>query len=509
MYPSLPYPGYSWSMNHHMGVADERNLYALVWAAETFKRNRDPIQDIDSYLIANNILTKNVRSDTKQASPFRDYQQVPSELGLLVSRQFQEHISLTPIGLAFVEKTISYEMLMTLQLLRYQYPNGHRSSISTSLRRQITGTQYSNFQTLIELQTATGVQIRPGILVWRVLFALRERGENPYLTDKEVQYFLLPCKTHADTQNAINAIIIARRTRTVPSIRVSRDIQEWFRFLFYSPIFAAAPRNSIRISDFGMRQAQEINGICTQLERPSTFWIPNNQNQFDNLLWYVHFGAIDLSIDLAIEPATGEVPVEVSGRDGADDERVFSNRVQNINLRPFNPDNLLEDNDPQDGDATNNQVITYEASLSRGQHILHDNMIVLIADTCQRNGGQVFDDPQSVDLLIGFQNHEFMVEVKSVTARNFVQRLRLALGQLLHYDYLRSTRSQIPRRKVIAVTAHVPSNSWCIPFLNNHLDVDLLSLDSQGLNIRSNFALSSRLFTIADPQASLFEGITQ
>ena len=509
MYPSLPYPGYSWSMNHHMGVANERNLYALVWAAETFKRNRDPIQDIDSYLIANNILTTNVRGDTGQASPFRDYQQVPSELGLLVSRQFQEHITLTPIGLAFVENTISYEELMTLQVLRYQYPNGHRSSISPALRRQLAGTQYRNYQTLTELQATTGVQIRPGVLVWRVLLALHERGENPFLTNKEIQEFLVPCARHSDSQYAINALIAARRAGTAINTGVSRVIQEWFRFLLHSRIFAPGPRSTIRISDFGLEHAEEIDEICEQLEKPETFWIPSSENDFGNLSWHMHFGSIDLSINLLIEPTMDGLPVEENDRDGADDERGLGVKAQNINLRPFDPDNLLEDNDTREDGAINNQIITYEASLSRGKHILHDNMIILIADICRRNGGDVFDDPQSVDLLVGFQNQEFIVEVKSVTSRNFVQRLRLALGQLLHYDYLRSSQSQTPRRKVIAVTAHVPSNSWCIPFLNGYLDVDLLSLGNQGLNIRSNFELSNRLFRITDLQTSLFEGVAQ
>jgi len=105
------------------------------------------------------------------------------------------------------------------------------------------------------------------------------------------------------------------------------------------------------------------------------------------------------------------------------------------------------------------------------------------------------EDPSSVDLLIEYEQHEFIVEVKSVTPRNFIARLRYAIGQLLQYDYLRSAESPLPRRKVIALAAQVPMDSWCVPFLNNHLNIDLLSLSGRELRVNSLNELTNRLFS--------------
>ncbi len=121
-------------------------------------------------------------------------------------------------------------------------------------------------------------------------------------------------------------------------------------------------------------------------------------------------------------------------------------------------------------------------------------MVLLIAKTCQAKGSAVFEDPGSVDLLVQHQQQEFIIEVKSVTPRNFIARLRYALGQVLHYDYLRAPATQFPRRKVIAFAAQIPSDSWSVGFLNGHLDMDLLTLESGKLLIHTPSQASVQLF---------------
>lgn len=507
MYPSPPYPGYSWSMNHHMGVATEKNLQALVWAAERFRQSDDPAYDINNYFIANNIFTSNIRADTKQPEGLRDYQQVARELGLLAERQ--KYLTPTALGTAFIEKIVSFEEVVTLQALRYQYPNGHKKDIRTPLRKQLAGTKYRGVKTLTELQAITGVKIRPAILVWKVLRELQARGELDVLSLREVQLFLLPCIKHEDTLLAVNAIIKSRREKTNSPFRASRDIQEWFSFLLATPLFDGSKSRDyqIRISGFAMSCAGEIDLICQNLERPETFWLPDAQEESNNISWYEEFGSIDLSINLVPRQYT---EVQDTNSDVKDDERQSAGgAAQTINLRPFNSTNLFPEQRPQNNSDEQNTIsINYDTSFSVSQHILHDKMIVIIANICRQNGGQIFDDPQSVDLLVGYKNYEFIIEVKSVTPRNFVRRLRLALGQLLHYDYLRSLNSQTPRRKVIALTASVPSNSWCISFLNSYLDFDLLTLGKSGLKVNSNFNLSRKLFTVTNTQTSLFDSLS-
>lgn len=507
MYPSLPYSRYNWSMNHHMGVATKENLHALVWAAEMFGQNADPNYDINNYLIANNILTKNIRSDSGQPDVWRDYQQIARELGLLFE---QPDIMPTPLGLAFIEEKIKFDELLTLQVLRYQYPNGHKSNISSSLRRQLAGTQFHNISTLTELQTITGVQIRPAVLIWRVLRELQTSKDNEPLTVLETQMFLLPCIKHTDTLKTVEAIIRSRQiSETFSNIRPNREIQEWFRFLLGTPLFVRRKgRNqSMEISNFGLEYADEVDSICSRLEESDTFWVPDLLNQSNNVTWYAEFGSIDLSI-ATISPETVELVSDDS--EFEDEERTHkTNSLQSINLRPFDSKNLFpSDEISTNSENENNSVISYDRNTSRVQHTLHDKMIVLIANTCLQNGGQVFDDPKSVDLLVGFESYEFLIEVKSVTSRNFVKRLRLALGQLLHYDYLRSFESQFPHRKVVAFAARIPTDSWSIPFIKDYLDFDLLTLGNQGLELNSNFDLSERLFRNIYTQTNLFDSFS-
>lgn len=508
MYPSLPYPGYNWSMNHHIGVATERNLHALVWAANMFGRNDDPDYDINNYLIANNILTKNIRSDSGQPDVWRDYQQVPRELGLLFE---QPNIAITSLGLAFIEKKIKFDELMTLQSLRYQYPNGHKSNVSSPLREQLSRTNFSNVRTVTELQTISGVQIRPAVLIWRVLRELQAKGENELLTVLETQSFLLPCIKHVDTLKALEAIIYSRQTsEKFSGVSLNREIQEWFRLLLRTPLFKGVGRGRsqfLKISDFGLEYADEIDAICSRLEEPDTFWVPDLVNRSNNVSWYAEYGSIDLSI-IAISSETLEFVSDES--EFEDEERApKTSSLQSINLRPFDSENLFPSDEISiNSEDENNSVISYDRNTSRVQHTLHDKMIVLIANTCLQNGAQVFDDPKSVDLLVGFESYEFLIEVKSVTSRNFVKRLRLALGQLLHYDYLRSLESQSPHRKVVAFAARIPADSWSIPFIKDYLNFDLLTLGNEGLELNSTFDLSDRLFRNIYTQTNLFESFS-
>jgi len=78
--------------------------------------------------------------------------------------------------------------------------------------------------------------------------------------------------------------------------------------------------------------------------------------------------------------------------------------------------------------------------------------------------------------------------------RGFLNARHYALGQVLHYDFLRSADSQLPRRKVIAFAASVPQNSWSVRMLNNYLDMDLLTLESGRLRVHSPSEASNQLF---------------
>jgi len=119
MYPDSPYPGYTWSMNHHMGIVNSHSLYHTLYAAALHAASADPSADINNYLIANNLLTANVRTDSGQPDAWRDYQQILSELGLIFSTKRVKRITPTPLGLAYLDGSIGFSQIMTLQAFRY------------------------------------------------------------------------------------------------------------------------------------------------------------------------------------------------------------------------------------------------------------------------------------------------------------------------------------------------------------------------------------------------------
>jgi hypothetical protein len=500
VFPDLPHPGYTWRLNHHMGIVTSTHLYHILWAANEFARNDDPAANINHYLIVNAQLTPNVREDSGQPDAWRDYQQILSELGLIFSLEVTPQITLTPLGLALLDGSMGFSEIITLQALRFQYPNGHHMQMSPAQRTELQGTQYAAVRTFAELQYRAGVQLRPAVLAWRVLRRLSERNSAAELSVDEFESYLMRCSTNPECAACADAIIAARGQGVVLARlgpRQRRNTQDWMKFLRLTTIFTTTDDRQpvLSLSNFGSQHATEIDDICTALESPATFWEPGTISQADRLRWYSEFGGVDLSIPELpeTEPEAEAARAEFVAGEEKEDDRIPENLPEGgtVELRAFQAIELPEGNLPP-----NNLTIqsVYSAELTRTAHRLHDQMVLLIAQTCQAKGATVFDDPDSVDLLVQHHQREFIVEVKSVTPRNFIARLRYALGQVLHYDFLRSANSQLPRRKVIAFTANVPENSWSVRLLNNHLDMDLLTLESGKLRIHSLSEPSTQLF---------------
>lgn len=484
-----------------MGVVGPAHLYHILWAANEFSRTADPAAEINNYLIANALLTPNIREDSGQPDAWRDYQQILSELGFIFSLEVVPQITLTPLGLALLDGSVGFSEVMTFQALRFQYPNGHHMQMSPSQRAELAGTRYATVRTFAELLHRSGVQIRPAVLAWRVLRRLSERGSAAEFSVDEFESYQMRCSTNAEFVACADAIISARNGGvSLPRLgaRQRRNSQDWFKFLRLTTLFAVDEegRPLLGISEFGNQHADEIDEMCTALESPDTFWQPGSLDHADRLRWYSEFGGVDLSIpELPKTEAEAEVsPGEFVAGEEEEEEHLAENlpRGGSITLRTFEGITQTRDQASTPRDLTIQSV--YSAELTRSAHRLHDQMVLLIAETCQSKGASVFDDPDSVDLLIRHRNREFIVEVKSVTPRNFIARLRYALGQVLHYDFLRSAGSELPRRKVIAFAASVPQNSWSVRFLNNHLDIDLLTLESGSLRIHSPSTFSRELF---------------
>lgn len=511
MFPNLPYPGYSWSMTQHMAVVNPIYLYQTLYAAATYSGSTDPAQDINNYIIANGLLTPNVRADTGQPDAWRDYQQILPELGLMFSTEVQRPIAPTFLGLSYLDGAIGFSEVITLQALRYQYPNGNKVVISPGLRRALAGTQFSASQNLAELQASTGVQFRPAVLIWRVLQRLHERLGDSRLTLDEMQSYLLRCSRHSDTNLCADAIVNMRWGNAVLPVvgagRQRRNLQDWIKLLLLTPLFTGSSgRNTyLHLSAYSLANVEDISNICQTLEDDAMFWMPGNLNIEDRKSWYSQFGSYNVGVPLIPEVAEEEgvssAEEFVGGREeDVEEAKDMGTSTRVISLRPFDPASLGAQQQSA-GDGRGTIVSSYDAGLAKEKHRLHDLMVIYIARTCVEKGAVVYDDPDTVDLLVQFNNSEFLVEVKSVTPRNFTARLRFAIGQVLQYDYLRSAQTQLPRRKVIAIAARVPPASWSIPFLNSFLDIDLLSLDGQVMRVDSTWEVSRQLFVPTLSQA--------
>ena len=390
-------------------------------------------------------------------------------------------------------EALYFSELLTLQAFRYQYPNGHNVVIvKKGLGRRIADTPYEIAKSLVELQTITGVNIQPAILIWRILRDLQQQGAENRLSLDEIQAYAMLCSTNSDSTAAVESIINFRSGNVVLHLPdwSRRNAQDWVKFLIKTPIFEGrtGKKAYLRISDAGILNTEQINAMCLGIEEDPTRWLPGKLDKEDRRRWYAWYGAINVNI---YPIPLAEEPVE---REDDEDMLVESDLTRTqISLRSFDQSSLSL-NKTERNTATTIES-SYSANLSLSQHRLHDLMVALIADTCRAKGASVWDDPKTVDLLVRYQEVEFIVEVKTVTPKNFVNRIRYALGQILYYDYLRSEQSTAPRRKVIAIAANVADTSWCIPFLNGYMDIDLLSMRNNVLHVHSQMPITNQLFT--------------
>ena len=501
MFPDPPYAGFTWPITQHMGVITAKNLYQILWAAAVYCSTDDPPLNITNYVIANNLFTPNIRSDSGQPDAWRDYQQILSELGLIVSTQVISRITPTPIGLAYLDGSLSFSELMTLQALRYQYPNGHKRIIDPGLRRSLAGSGLEQTPNLFELHQVSGVQVRPGVLVWSVIRHLNSMQQDPFLSVDEIQEYLMRCSTNKEAEECAQAITSARHggPALAKMPRGRRNVQDWIKFLSYTPLFEirSGTNGGIALSDYGHEHASAIDEVCTRLESPSTFWADAVRLPRNRLNWYIEYGTIDIEVglesDLAMHFGSQSDDEYQGGQEGDDIRGIVPQFLSSISLNEFDPATLGGSTTVTTTSPTIES--SYDSGLTQRAHRLHDEMILLIANTCRSRGASIFDDKRSVDLLAEFEGIEYIIEVKSVTPRNLVGRLRYAIGQVLHYEYLLSNSYAAQRRKAVAVPAAVSPTSWVVPFFNDHLDMDFISLDGSVLRVDSPYENSRRLFS--------------
>lgn len=486
MYPEIPFEALTWPITQHAGVISKEVLRGLLEACSLCAGKNVNSALINDYLINAGILTANFRADSQQVDAWRDYQQILSELGLIFSTQISSEIILTPVAVAFIDGTISFEELLTLQLFKYQYPNGHKTQISPSLRNSFSEGAFE-YESVAHLQAANGILIRPAVLIWTVLIQLYKFGYEPSVSVDEMQKYVVRCTKNTDAELCVAAIVAGRAgaDSCEPLTRARRNMQDWMKLLGATPLFDIV-QNKLRLSQYSVNHSRELEDMCATLCNPNSFWMPIGPNyKWD---WFSFYGNIDLAIALIPQDAD-YIERNESDQYSEQDDDIFTVVGRNVDLQPFTEIERLDINTKR-----HNIVSEYDYRKSQNGRNLHDSMVNLIARQCVSNGAEVFSDPHTVDLFVKYMNYEYLIEVKSITPTNFVARLRYAIGQVHQYNFLLPKEGFVNRRLVVALTADVPPDSWSIPFITDYMSMDLLTLHSGRLKVCSNEEQTHHLF---------------
>lgn len=489
MYPDIPNNDITWNLTQHAGVIDKNVVRILLEACAHYSGQCVDNITINNNITSQNVLSQNLRKDSNRMDVWRDYQQILSELGLIYSTRVSREILLTPIAVAFLDGEISYEELITLQLLKYQYPNGHKTQMGPHVKHGYA--EAIGAASYTEVQASYGMLVRPAVLIFTIMNLLLDAGELPELSVDEMQTYVVRCLKNTDAPFCVQYIINARRGTIAlsPLPRARRNMQDWIKILIQTPLFTSSDFRILKLSNYAIEHIEGLQSICNTLSAPESFWIFDGSSNY-KFDWFSFYGNINLGFDWIptdktefekSQDSTSTPTQEPSEKDSLITPSII--KLQTYNGRTSS----------QEISSTRQVISKYNYNKSKKGYFLHDSMVDFIARRCKSKGAEVYEDRSSIDLFIKHHNREYLVEVKSITPSNFIQRLRTAIGQVNQYDFLYNKLNE--RRLGLAFTACIPKESWVIPFITSHLNMDLLTMDNDDLVINSNNSHSIALYS--------------
>lgn len=475
---TLPYAGYSWSFNHHMGRVNSREVFALLESAYQFRQCPNYRTLVNQALVTEGVFTANVRADSGQVDAWRDYQQILPDLGLIYSTRYIRQPQLTPIGLMYIDGTIGYSELFSTQVLAYQYPNGHKTDISPAVKGELSQAEIPIPPNRTELDVNSGILIKPGVLILQILIELYRQGYAPTLDTRECLLSLIPTIRNSDWQEAYAKLLQLRQTGNTSEAdkRRLRDVQEWFQFLGQSD-FAVKEGNRISLLPRVLAEIDQLQDVLDFHTDPATFWIPQSSIERENALaWYGFFGSPSIESQWI-------TPDELRSQDYLSenypdhelldeiDNPVMTVEVSEINLRPFSP-NIPEVIDIDAAIDVEN-VIQGRARL-RDKTRQHQEIVARLAVRLTELSYNVADDPNSVDLLAEKDGLETIFEVKTINRRNYQPRIRLGVGQLSEYRYRRQLQTQVRPHSILVLGNTFQLPTWAHGYFSSDVNIGLL-----------------------------------
>lgn len=482
----LPHPGHTWSFTQHAVGLSAETLYNFLKCAAPFEGliARKYSSSINDLIINLGILTPNIRNSSPDA--WRDYQQILAEIGLIYSTRLIPELILTDIGHLYLSGEINFSELISMQALRYQYPNGQKSVIQSRLRKDLSEAGKKTPESLIELQADSGLLIKPGVLILRILIELKKIGLEPTITVNECQVCILPCKKNSEWPQALQRIIAFRNNPKKNSDQINkhsrRNFQDWFKFLVKSYFFEELTRNEIKLGKRAIENISWAELCCEKQEDPVSFWIPTDFETEDKKSWFNWFGSLDDDAQLVLN--TSSISYADLSEKITTNEQSYNNlqdeyRNQNADVNLKNLDLKSLERDP-DFNFSNNMDLLIEnlkkgAEKRHAKTVLHDRIIKKLADRFISQGAKIKSDPNTIDLYASWPNgHSAIFEVKTVTRKSLQNRLRLAIGQIEEYSYRRKIYNSEVSDRVIVINTIIPDTAWQKNFLTQHLNIGLI-----------------------------------
>jgi hypothetical protein len=479
---NLPYEGYSWTLSHHAAGFNEPAIQALLKCALPFSGQRANRHNINELFQREGVLTENVRDNVPDA--WRDYQQLLPELGLMVSTKLAKEIRITSLGHFLLAGDILFREAVTMQVLRYQYPNGFKETAAAA-------------------QIKAGVMMKPGLLLLRILLTLAEADPQASLSVDDCLTCLLPLKRNVDWPAGF-AALQARggdSTRADVDDRTRRNVSDWFKLLASSDLFRMRPGGRLALSTFSSEHSKALVGLCDSEEQQAAFWVPRDLSASDRLRWFDYFGSLSVRVQSALGLTMAADQKEL-GTDEADDaEPVQSAHIVlgDIDFDHFGRATELRCNGDLDEIA---RRLLAGAQKRHAKSLEHDRIVRGLAAYFRDQGAIVKHDPNSIDLYVRWPKlGSAIFEIKTVTSRSLQQRLRGAIGQVQEYAFRLGPATADTPDKVIVVNALIDEGHWSKRFVTDYLGIALLCISPDGYVVHSPAKARTVSEWPADPDA--------
>ncbi len=454
---ALPFPKYSWQISQHEVAFNYSDVSAMLASAQMFEGQKRSKYNapLNNFLVKKRILTDNIRNGV--ASPWRDYQQVLAELGLIVSSKLSDLMTITPIGQSFLAGNLSFSKMLTIQLLRYQYPNGQKDKIDKK----------DSLEILIENE----ISIRPALILLKLLLELKSHSIDELSVD-EILEFVLPNRIDAEWEVSISEILNSKGTVRSKNSHARRNVMAWIRLLGKTDIFHASNgASALRLSDFSTKNLKNIGEIADRLIS-ADLWTPKDASKLTKLSWFNYFGSISsFSVEDEILISADSDVVYAQNQEIVEDETGYFSEINLEKYVPIDTKVVFESKLSGADLLESIQGGQIKVAFAKSEH---NKIVNRIAEYFVGKGYDVFHDLKSVDLVVKSPSGDAQIfEVKTVNPYNIDRQIRTAFGQVLEYDYrLKNVGENVTARNIV-INRAIKSSDWKVDFCGSY-SVDLI-----------------------------------